>query len=428
MAVRTAAAIGLGSSMSSLPPSVRREARRTWWCIYSHEIEMCCSSGRLDSMKELHYYQTSLPKLKVDSDNLDPDAEDNDIAMIPAMVSLAQIMSEASHQLYHSMRRSIADKSRLAMALDQRLLEWKETLPDFLNLDAHALNDPEWAFKQKLVLRLRYYNTRILIHRPFLVAATANTGTSTLDLSVHLHTCLTAARMSINMQYESFMHMTYIRTWWYNTTYALYGSMILLHLILSNYPGLPDDELLEDVEKSLEIFSSMGDIIVARRCAEMLREVLEVARTCLARRRRSPHRPNHSQDRSQSQSQNQSQLPRLGGPYSSSTRIINSSQAAAAATPLARQHSTSSSMPIGGEIALPAVTLSTQAHELSLDTPSSILEQNTDLDDGDFFFSLFSNGTQTQPDRTRAEMLANLVDPSVLEDFAFGGGNEFSFF
>lgn len=27
--------------------------------------EMCCSSGRLDSMKALHYYQTSLPKLKV---------------------------------------------------------------------------------------------------------------------------------------------------------------------------------------------------------------------------------------------------------------------------------------------------------------------------------------------------------------------------
>jgi hypothetical protein len=61
--------------------------------------------------------------------------------------------------------------------------------------------------------------------------------------------------------------------------------MILLHLILSNFPGLPDDELLEDVGKSLEIFSSMEDIIVARRCAEMLREVLEVAQACLARRR-----------------------------------------------------------------------------------------------------------------------------------------------
>jgi hypothetical protein len=49
-------------------------------------------------------------------------------------------------------------------------------------------------------------------------------------------------------------------------------------------------------------------------------------------------------------------------------------------------------------------------------------------DDEDFFFSLFSNGTQQQPDRTRTEMLANLVNPSVLEDFAFGGGNDFSFF
>ncbi|KAI1832832.1 transcriptional regulator family: Fungal Specific TF [Penicillium roqueforti] len=423
MAVRTAAAIGLGSSMSSLPPSARREARRTWWCIYSHEIEMCCSSGRLDSMKALHYYQTSLPKLKVDTDDFDPDAEDNDIAMIPAMVALAQIMSEASHQLYHSMRRSIADKSRLAMALDQRLLEWKATLPAFLDLDALALNDPEWAFKQKLVLRLRYYNTRILIHKPFLLAATANTDGSSPDLSAHLHTCLNAARMSINMQYESFMHRIYIRTWWYNTTYALYGSMILLHLILSNYPGLPDDELLEDVEKSLEIFSSMGDIIVARRCAEMLREVLEVARTCLARRRRSAYGANHSED-----SQNQSQYSRLGVPYTSSSGgVSNSSQAAADATTSTRKHPIPNSTPTGGEVGLPAASF-TPTHGLSLDTPSSIMDQHTDPEDGDFFFSLFSNDTQTQPDRTRAEMLANLVDPSVLEDFAFGGGNEFSFF
>ncbi|KAJ5520415.1 transcriptional regulator family: Fungal Specific TF [Penicillium fimorum] len=417
MAVRTAAAIGLGSSMSSLPPSARREARRTWWCIYSHEIEMCCSSGRLDSMKELHYHQTSLPKLKIDADDLDPDAEDRDIAMIPAMVALAQIMSEASHQLYHSMRRSMADKSRLAMALDRRLLKWKETLPTFLNIDSHALNDPEWAFKQKLVLRLRYYNTRILIHKPFLVAATTHTDTSFPDLSAHLHTCLTVARMSINMQYESFMHRIYIRTWWYNTTYALYGAMILLHPVLSNYPGLPDDELLEDVEKSLDIFSSMDNIIVARRCAEMLREVLEVARTCLKRRRR------RSTDRSQSKSQ----LTRLGVLDTLSIEMLDSSQATSDATKLAQKHSTPGLAPVGGEITLPAATLSTQTNVLSLDTPSSILEQHVDTDDGDFFFSLFGNGTQTQTDRTRAEMLANLVDPSVLETFAFGGGNEFSF-
>jgi hypothetical protein len=86
---------------------------------------------------------------------LDPDAEDNDTAMIPTMVSLAQIMSEASHQLYHSTQRSMSEKSRLAMDLDARLLEWRANIPPFLNPEATTLNDPEWAFKQKLVLRLR---------------------------------------------------------------------------------------------------------------------------------------------------------------------------------------------------------------------------------------------------------------------------------
>lgn len=49
----------------------------------------------------------------------------------------------------------MAEMSEIAMTLDRRLQEWKANLPDFLNLDAAALNDPEWAFKQKFVLRLR---------------------------------------------------------------------------------------------------------------------------------------------------------------------------------------------------------------------------------------------------------------------------------
>ena len=72
---------------------------------------------------------------------------------------------------------------------------------------------------------------------------------------------------------------------WYNTTYALYGAMILLHLILSGFPGINEEEPLKDVEKSLEIFDSMTNIVVARRCSEMIREVLEVARACVATRR-----------------------------------------------------------------------------------------------------------------------------------------------
>lgn len=74
--------------------------------------------------------------------------------MIPVMVALAQIMTEASHHLYHSNKRSMHERSRIAMDLDTRLLRWKEGLPAFLDVDAASLNDSEWAFKQKLVLRL----------------------------------------------------------------------------------------------------------------------------------------------------------------------------------------------------------------------------------------------------------------------------------
>jgi hypothetical protein len=202
---------------------------------------------------------------------------------------------------------------------------------------------------------------------------------------------------------------------WYNTTYALYGSMILLHVILSNYPGLPDEELLEDVEKSLEIFSSMEDIIVARRCAEMLREVLEVARTCLTRRRAVP-----CSGQRNAQNQTQAQLPTLDtvckARRSSSIQQHTSANPVASVSP---QFPGTASLPTSG---------------FSLDAPSSIMghqavtDHGLNSDDEDFFLSLFSNETQQQPDRTRTDMLANLVNPSILEDFAFGGGNDFSSF
>ena len=89
--------------------------------------------------------------------------------MIPVMVALAQIMSEASHLLYHSTRRSMSEKSRVAMNLDQRLLEWKARLPGFLDIDAASLNDPEWAFKQKLVLRLSTYLSLFVLYELMLM-------------------------------------------------------------------------------------------------------------------------------------------------------------------------------------------------------------------------------------------------------------------
>ncbi|KAB8245778.1 fungal-specific transcription factor domain-containing protein [Aspergillus flavus] len=354
MAVRTAIAIGLASGMSALPPSIRKEGRRTWWCIYSHEIEMCCSSGRLDSMKQLDHYQVSLPPFKVNTSNTqDSEAEDDDVAMIPVMVALAQIMSEASHLLYHSPKRPTKEMSQIAMNLDNKLEEWKSNLPSFLNVDVASLNDPEWAFKQKLVLRLTY---KCNMNHSYIEYTYVPGKDPTTPAFFNLETNSTKKQKR-----------------WYNTTYALYGAMILLHLILSGFPGINEEEPLKDVEKSLEIFDSMTNIVVARRCSEMIREVLEVARACVATRR------------------------------------------AVSAVPVLPPH-------VDTNIESSSLETNNDQNVHTRTDMAPLVSQGVD---GDFFFSLFNQ--DSQPD-TRAEILANLVDPTILEDFAFGnGGNDFSY-
>lgn len=220
---------------------------------------------------------------------------------------------------------------------------------------------------------------------------------------------------------------------WYNTTYALYGSMILLHLILSNYPDLPDDELLEDVEKSLQIFESMDDIVVARRCAEMLREVLEVAGTCLLRRRRG---------------ENGGVVDRRGSGLAVTSSSSGAGIDAASGAKAKGCGSSDGCTPPGtgtgtASFACGGSSSTSRASLASLDVdalaygssgaPALPLENmitSEGLDDRsteeDFFFSLFSQDPSQPPDQTRTEMLANLVDPSILEDFAFG--QEMSFF
>ena len=166
--------------------------------------------------------------------------------------------------------------------------------------------------------------------------------------------------------------------------------MILLHLILASFPGIPEDELLLDVEKSLDIFESMKNIIVARRCAEMIREVLDVTRSYLARRTalHGTHHPQHQ------------------------TSPVTA---------------TSPSFALGSGAGVEGTVNLQSNHNYgivpenqTIHTPVNINSVSSPGPDENFFFSVFGQ-EEFQPD-TPAEMLANLVDPMILGDFAFGGG------
>ena len=170
--------------------------------------------------------------------------------------------------------------------------------------------------------------------------------------------------------------------------------MILLHLILASFPGIPEDELLLDVERSLDIFESMRNISVARRCAKMIREVLDVTRSYLARRRMlHPDQPS---------------------PVTATSPSFALGSGAGVEDTVNLQDANASNhnygiMPDNQGIHIPPLNVNSVSSPGAGPGP-----------DENFFFSLFGQ-EEFQPD-TRAEMLANLVDPMILGDFAFGGG------
>ncbi|USP77960.1 hypothetical protein yc1106_05234 [Curvularia clavata] len=278
-AVRTALAIGLANESTSRSTEDRKAARRTWWCIYSHEIDMSCSSGRRDSLRKPQSYQIPLPLIKDPIVGVPdaPETEHKSVAMINEMVRFATILRRISKELYHDAKGlTLLEKSVVAMELDELLSNWKAGLPEWLDFGNLSFREEEWAGKVKVVLHLRYLNARMLVHRLFLATPTDHDW---LDISDHVGLCLNAARETIQVLHDAYAHRHYFRTWWYNSTYTLYAGMIILYIVMLRATTLRSEDLLNDVLKAQNILQSMKEAKVALRSAELLREGLEIARS-----------------------------------------------------------------------------------------------------------------------------------------------------
>ena len=67
--------------------------------------------------------------------------------------------------------------------------------------------------------------------------------------------------------------------------------MVLLYVLLSNIYDFPPNTIFCDIEKSLEILESMKTLAVARRCAEITREALNIAKKLCKDRQRGSVEP-----------------------------------------------------------------------------------------------------------------------------------------
>ncbi|KAF4447809.1 Activator of stress proteins 1 [Fusarium austroafricanum] len=270
-AVRTALAIGIARECLSNSVEDRKAARRTWWCIYSHEIDMSCSAGRRDSLGKPRNYQIDLPHIKDQNINASnqPDLEKCSVTII------------------NEMGLTLLQKSAVAKELDSLLDDWKARLPNYLDFAILSFREQEWEAKQKLVLYLRYLNAKIILHRLFLREPMRR---AKINISTHAELCLDAARKTIHVIYDAYANRHYFRTWWYNSTYTLYAGMIVLYIIMLGPTVIPEEELLADAVKAYNILQSMVEATVARRSASLIQEGLEVARACIQRRQNRPDR------------------------------------------------------------------------------------------------------------------------------------------
>jgi hypothetical protein len=247
--------------------------------MYYHEMEVCCSLGRETFLREPTYYRVFMGKFPDPLPIQYATGSDQNVFFARAMTELAFILKRTSEEIYHSQNRSQVEMAQTALKLDEDLALWKSQLSLVFDLDNTSLTEPETVTKRKIVLKLRYYSARILIHRVFLVASAYQGSSSSFSSNIQL--CLNASQETIQLLYDTFLNRPFFRTWWYNTTYAFNSITIILYVLVSHLQKDNSEELLKVVEKSLKIFQAMGGITIARRCMELTQEIFDIAKTSL---------------------------------------------------------------------------------------------------------------------------------------------------
>lgn len=274
MALRTAFAIGLNHKKAGFT------ARMTWWAIYSQDIEASCVCGRLSILEDPSNYPPTFSQLPDESERTSGATSQG--AITAALVESSAILQYASKRLYHdSGSLTIAEKSQIASDLDRRLVTWGSNLPALVNPQSESLDEPEWASKQKLHLQLRFYYTKMFIHRAFL-------NTSCQVQHGHLTACLEAAQNIITLLYNAYQHRHYLRTWWYNSFYTFHACLIVLFAMLLRSSDTHVDQLVQNVQQALKILRAMKDMKIAERSADLITEILNVVIGYVERTAESP--------------------------------------------------------------------------------------------------------------------------------------------
>jgi hypothetical protein len=111
------------------------------------------------------------------------------------------------------------------------------------------------------------------MHQPVLFIPLSNSD----EYQWHIEKCVAAASATVHHLRQVFVSRYFFRSWWYNSTYALFATMVLLYCVLRNPHQDSITAICADIEMGIEVFQAMGSHRVAKRCLELVSAVYELA-------------------------------------------------------------------------------------------------------------------------------------------------------
>lgn len=266
---------GGGFSASSSLSSSSQQISRTWWGLYSLEMELSFALGRPDTLGLDEYHDRPVPPV-----------DDSEFAIIPLMVDFARIVRRIAIGIYHS-RTSWQQKMARAQGLEGELDGWIAGLPARIRPACPssssllssgglaALRQPRWCRRQRIITEIRYHHVRMLLFRPFLSMLTRNnSGTPPPGVAEAVDKCIASAKRTIEVVHEAMIANSFFRTWWDNTMHILFATaVLLLHTSRDAQPQW-STSVAPQVDVAVEILEAMDECMVASKSANIIRHML----------------------------------------------------------------------------------------------------------------------------------------------------------
>ncbi|KAH6661800.1 fungal-specific transcription factor domain-containing protein [Plectosphaerella plurivora] len=258
LAVKAALQLGLHSpqALKRHPQHEQEDGKRTWFGCVVLDRTLSMTFGRPPTVPESYLKNPVLavPYEEVSGMGTGSSSEYS-TAFFNATITLYRILGDAMRLLYddnlgHDQQQNTYQTLADVLSLEERLNTWSKNIPSDLDVATLSTSTPDVPYRLAIILRLRYLNLRMLIHRSVMSTVLRNVGSAelhatsspSLDLArkASLQTCVASALETINRIHlgtgSDNTTRNALGAWWFtlyytiNAALGLFAASIICHV------------------------------------------------------------------------------------------------------------------------------------------------------------------------------------------------------